>query len=99
MGYSVLIDPRVIEDTQSAIDYYESQQIGLGVKFEANLNSYIKKLQTTPFFRIRYDKVRCLPLGNFPFMIHYTINEKEKLVLVWAILHTSISPSKWKKIK
>jgi toxin ParE1/3/4 len=65
--FSVNIDPRAIQDIQKAIDYYDEQQIGLGRKFESSLNKYIASLEKNPFFSIRYDQVRCLPLKKFPY--------------------------------
>lgn len=65
MGFTVSIDPRAILDIQEAINYYDNQQVGLGRKFERELNKYFIALEKNPFFRIRYDAVRCLPLKNF----------------------------------
>lgn len=97
MSYSIEIAPGAIQDIQEAIDYYEEQQIGLGEKFEYVLNKQIQRLEKNPFFRIRYDNVHCLPLKKFPFMVHFTLNEKGKLVTIRAVFHTSINPAKWKK--
>ena len=73
MSFTVLIDPRAIQDIQEAIDYYDNQQIGLGKKFENELNKYLVVLEKNPFFRIRYNHVRCLPMKKFPFMVHFSI--------------------------
>ena len=36
-------------------------------------------------------------LKVFPFMIHYTVDEDNKTVIVSAVLHTSRDPQEWKK--
>jgi plasmid stabilization system protein ParE len=97
MTYSVVIDEKALQDAQEAIDYYEEQQAGLGGRFEKELNQQITLLEKNPFFRIRYDQIRCLPLKKFPFMLHFTIDESEKIIAVIAIFHTAQHPKKWKK--
>lgn len=96
MSYKLVIEPLAIEDIQQAIDYYDHQQIGLGEKFEQELDRQIRILSSTPHFQIRYDQVHCLPLKKYPFMIHYTIDELGKTVIIRAIFHTSQNPIKWK---
>lgn len=38
MVYQVLIQIDVLEDIQEVIEYYDNQQLGLGKKFENELN-------------------------------------------------------------
>jgi len=97
MAYDVVVNPKSIMDIQKAIDYYDEQQVGLGKKFEGTLNKYLLKLQKNPFFSIRYDKVHCLPIKKYPFMIHFTIDEKKKEVTIRALFHTSLNPDIWSK--
>jgi toxin ParE1/3/4 len=97
MNFSIVIDPRAIKDIQEAINYYDEQQIGLGAKFEALINKHLSALEKNPYFQIRYDNVRCLSLNKFPFMVHFTIDEENKLIEVRAVFHTSRDPKKWKK--
>lgn len=66
MAFTIIIDTRAISDIQEAIDYYDEQQAGLGKRFEAELNSLLVFLEDNPFFCIRYDHVRCLPMKKFP---------------------------------
>lgn len=96
MSYAIVIDSRAIQDIQKAIDYYDEQQSGLGQKFEHALNKHLLTLEKNPFFHIRYDNVHCLPVTKFPYMVHFTVDKKNKLVTVQAIFHTSIDPKKWK---
>ena len=95
MAYSIVIDPRAIKDIQEAIDYYEEQQPGIGERFETVLNKHLLILKNTPYFRVRYDKVHCLPIKKFPFMVHFTIDEDQQVVSVRADLHMALDPKKW----
>jgi hypothetical protein len=97
MVYALIIDPRALNDIQDAIHYYDEKKAGLGKRFESALNKHLEILESNPFFRVRYGEVRCLPLINFPFMIHFTVNEKQKVVTIRAVFHTSLEPKKWQR--
>ena len=45
---------------------------------------------------VRYDDVRIAVLSIFPYMVHYTVDEPNKTVIVSAVLHTSRDPELWK---
>ncbi|MEM6264299.1 MAG: hypothetical protein AAGI38_17430 [Bacteroidota bacterium] len=45
MAYLVVIDPAAIVDIQQAVDYYETQQPGLGQRFEADLDYHMSLLE------------------------------------------------------
>jgi hypothetical protein len=48
MAYSLVIDPKAIQDIQQAIDYYDEQQTGLGKRFESALNKRLITLEKNP---------------------------------------------------
>ncbi|REL24795.1 type II toxin-antitoxin system RelE/ParE family toxin [Rhodohalobacter sp. SW132] len=98
MTFSILLDRRAIDDIQEAIDYYEENEPGLGSKFEDDLNNRLVTLSENPFFQIRYDNVRCLPLKIYPYMIHYSVNEKQKTIIVRSVLNTFKDPKNWGKL-
>lgn len=95
MAYSIVIEHVALQDIQQGIDYYDDQQIGFGEKFEATINKHLNAIQKNPFFQVRYDNVHCLPVKKYPYMIHFTINEYSKTVIVRAVFHTSLDPEKW----
>ncbi|MGS2764458.1 type II toxin-antitoxin system RelE/ParE family toxin [Sinomicrobium sp. M5D2P9] len=99
MAYSIVIEPVAIQDIQEVIDYYDEQQPGLGEKFEGTLNKHLIALKKNPFFQVRYDNTHCLPLKKYPYMIHFTVDEKHKEVTVRAIFNTSRDPKIWKRKK
>jgi toxin ParE1/3/4 len=99
MGFKIKLNLDARNDIQNNIDWYNEQQKNLGKKFLDEIKTYIQKLKSIPFFQIRYDNVRCLPLKKFPFMIHYTIDEDEKVIIIRAILNTHRDPSIWKDRK
>jgi hypothetical protein len=99
MSFKIKIEPEAIDDIQSGIAWYNKQKPGLGKSFLSELKIHINLLKTNPFFQIRYDKVRCLPLISFPFMIHFTVNESESLVIIRAVFDTHRNPKIWKRRK
>jgi hypothetical protein len=96
-NFNVSISIRATDDIYKGVDYYNKQVDGLGKRFANEIKNTVKTLKKNPFFQIKYDNVRCLPLANFPYMIHYTINESLKLVEIFAIIHTSVDTEKWQK--
>lgn len=99
MAFDIKIEPEAHQDIQEGIDWYNEQQPGLGRTFYEEVKDAFKRLQTHPFFQIRYDKVRCLPLKSYPYMIHFTVDEQEKRVIVRAVFNMSRDPGIWKKRK
>jgi toxin ParE1/3/4 len=92
MRFKIELDPLAIKDLQTAIDYYEEQQRGLGSKFETTVDKHFAALSKNPFFQIRYDAIHCMPIRKFPYMVHFSIDEVSKLVRIIAVLHTSLDP-------
>lgn len=92
MPFILKIDRRAIIDIQNSIDYYTSKQKGLGKKYLLEVKKYFAVLSEQPFYQVRYSNVRCLPLKKFPFMIHYVVSEEKNEIIVYAVIHTSLSP-------
>lgn len=42
-------------------------------------------MKKIPFFEVKYSIIRKLPLKKFPYSIHFTIDENEKVVSILAI--------------
>ncbi|MEX0845331.1 MAG: hypothetical protein WD022_08610 [Balneolaceae bacterium] len=96
MAFTIKVEPEAEQDIQEGIDWYNEQQPGLGREFHTAVKAHLKKLQTNPFYQVRYDNVHCLPLKKFPFMIHFTINEEQQQVIVHAVFNTFRDPKIWK---
>ncbi|MEO8232823.1 MAG: hypothetical protein ABI638_11105 [Ignavibacteriota bacterium] len=99
MLFKVKIEPDAVEDIQGALLWYDKQQEGLGKKLFIEIKSCIKLLKSNPFYHVRYDRVRCLPLKRFPFMLHFSINESEKLVIIRAMFNTYRDVKTWEQRK
>jgi toxin ParE1/3/4 len=91
------VNPQAKIDIQNQIDYYNDQQKGLGKRFHNEIKSTFKAISKNPFYQIRYQNVRCLPLKKFPAMVHFTVDEKKQQITVRAVFYTSQHPKKWNK--
>lgn len=96
--HKAIILPLAKQDIREAALWYNSKQKGLGKRFTARVRQKIKFIRQNPqVVAIRYDDVRTALLNVFPFMVHYTIEDDKKLVVVSAVFHTSLNPEKWKE--
>jgi hypothetical protein len=99
MPFTIKIEPEAKQDIQEGIDWYNEQQLGLGKDFHRTVKRYLNKIKTNPFYQVRYDEVHCLPLKKYPFMIHFTINEDNKQIIVHAVFNTFRDSKIWKERK
>ncbi len=100
MLYKVKIDQEAMLDLQEIIEWYNQQAQGLGARFLKQITSQINSLKKTPFvYANRYADVRCMIIKKFPFMVHYKIDSDQKLIIIFAIFHTSRNPKIWEERK
>ena len=94
--YKSIILPQAKEDIMEAAQWYNKQQTGLGKRFTTEIREKVHFIRQSPkASNIRYKNVRTTVLNVFPFMIHYTVDEKNKTIIVSAVLHTSRDPKLW----
>ena len=95
------VHPEVLHDLKHATDYFNSKGNGLGNRFNATAAKQIIALSTNAFlFTLKYGDVRCVKVKGFPYLIHYQIDEKARVVFVMAVICTYRNPDvSWKKRK
>jgi toxin ParE1/3/4 len=93
-SFTIRIEDRALLDIQQGFDYYENLQAGFGVRFNQSIFHSFETLQLNPFYQVRYDEIRCLPVKKFPYMVHYKVNEAEGIVYVLAVINTYRDPDK-----
>jgi plasmid stabilization system protein ParE len=91
--FTILIEDRALKDIQAIIDYYDSQQQGVGLKFKKAIDKEFLHLKKNPFFRIMYKNVRCRAVKKFPFLIHYSIDEGAAIVFIMAVISIHRNPA------
>lgn len=60
--YKIKIEERALHDIQQGFEYYEDKQSGLGVRFNQSVFHSFEILKQNPFYQIRYNTFRCLPV-------------------------------------
>lgn len=95
--YKFIILPLAKEDIREAAKWYNKKSPGLGLRFTSEVREKVRFIKQNPLAsNIRYDEVKTAVLNIFPYMIHYTVEEPKKIVLISAVLHTSRDPELWK---
>lgn len=95
MSFTLLVKDEAEEDLQSAYDWYEEQQFGLGDTFLNQIDQSFNEILNNPkAFQKRYKKVRMNFTQQFPFGVHYKIEQNKIVVL--AVLHTNRDPKNWR---
>lgn len=75
-------------------DYYEEQQLNLGVKFKQEIYNTLNRIQKFPnmYVEVRKDIRKCV-VNKFPFNLLYSIEENH--ILIIAIAHHHRKPDYW----
>jgi hypothetical protein len=79
MSYTIITTTNARRDVQDAIEWENYRKSGLARRFLHNLNQ-------------KYEKVRCVVIDVFPYLIHYTIDDENHQVFILRILNTSRKP-------
>jgi len=99
MKYSFIINEEAIQELTEAFLWYEEQQIDLGKEFRTKVYDRLNQVCNNPLHnQISNKNFRSALTDKFPFLIVYFIDEKNHLIVVTAIFHTSRNPkSKFKR--
>ncbi|MEY4539619.1 MAG: hypothetical protein RLZZ306_1376 [Bacteroidota bacterium] len=96
--YSVIVDIEALQDIQEATDWYNLQVKGLGSRFQKQVKFQIDSLKNDALiYTNRYSDVRCMLIKDFPFMVHYIVEESVPSIIVFAVIHTSKNPKIWEE--
>lgn len=91
--FEIIILLRADLEVDEIAEYYESLSSGLGTKFFNEYQDYVETLKTFPFFEEKYNIVRILHLKKFPYTIHFTVDQNEKIVTVLAVTSNYQDPN------
>lgn len=97
--FNVIVNAPVINEIQKAVDFYKEKQKSLGPRFYNTTKKVLKSLeQDALLYQVKYKNIRCAKVKNFPYLIHYKVNEKENTVYVYALICTYKNPDEnWVK--
>lgn len=94
MSYQIVSLPAVKMEITEAVLYYEQFSPRLGRQFLFRIREAYHFLEMMPkSFQKKYKSVRTLLLKQFPFHIHYLVDDQNQIVVVLAIIHSYRNPS------
>ncbi len=84
------------EELIEAQDWYESERLGLGCEFRANIDAAIERMSANPLqFPVVFRGIRRALVRRFPYMLFFII-EGETLFVI-ACFHASRDPRHWQE--
>jgi plasmid stabilization system protein ParE len=94
VSWPLIINPLAEDDMNSAKDWYDSRQIGLGDEFLAEVNATLNRLRAQPqVHQLVHGQLRRAVLKRFPYLVIYRIDPTQ--VTVVAVPHGRSDPSVW----
>jgi len=87
--------PEAEAEFHAEVDYYETRQEGLGVRFRSAVEEAIERIRAQPNFFPPYEGSECreCPAKRFPFAVYYV--ERPAYIWVVAIANQRRRPGYW----
>jgi len=98
MNYKFVNRPAVAEDLKDVVDYYKNISPHLAKQFLFRIReakSYVS--QYPQGFQVKYKNIRTVLLKQFPYHIHYFVDENNQQIVILAIIHTYRNPKDYSK--
>lgn len=93
MSYKVKLLPIVLKDLQKAKEWYSNQNEILAQDFKESVEKEIDYIGKYPeHYQLKYKNLRQSLVTRFPYAIFYTVEDKQKLIVIFGVLHTSRNP-------
>lgn len=93
MSYTFVNKPAVTFDIEDVVDYYKSINPELATAFLDRIDEAKKYIADFPeAFQIKYKNVRTVLLEQFPYHIHYIVDDSNKQIVVLAVIHAYRNP-------
>ncbi|HWY34924.1 MAG TPA: hypothetical protein VNX68_09770 [Nitrosopumilaceae archaeon] len=98
MSYAFVARPAVSADIITATYYYKTISPELAKQFLFRIREAKTYIARSPLgFQIKYNNVRTLLLKQFPYHIHYIINDNHQQIIILAIIHAYQNPLDYSK--
>lgn len=94
MSYVLVNRPSVKSDILNIINYYNSTSPELSKLFLFRLKEAQKYISRSPLgFQLKYKNVRTLLLRQFPYHIHFIVDDLKMRVIIIGIIHAYKNPA------
>jgi plasmid stabilization system protein ParE len=96
MIYRVLVDESVLDELNSAAEYFESKKEDLGIQFIHDWNSTLDNLSLNPMhYQVRFKQFRVALFTHFSYIIIYQV--QDETIFVYRLVHAKRNPKKYLK--
>ena len=96
MSFVVQFRPEAETDLFEAAEWYEGQSPGLGTSFLNEILITCETISEHPkLYAEIYRDIRRAVIQKFPFGVYYRIHSSR--ILIYAVMHGSRSPKRWKQ--
>ena len=93
MSYFIVNKPLVTIDIEDIVDYYKAISPNLAHQFLDRIEEAKKYISNNPdAFQTKYKNVRTILLKQFPYHIHYILEESKQKVVILSITHAYKNP-------
>lgn len=82
-------------DFDNVVLQYANISKDLAERFIESFDYTISKLETFPFYQVRYDNFRVRQGKNFPVLVHFIIYEDLKLIIVEGVRFGQENPENY----
>ena len=100
MNWQVFSRPAAENDVIEIAAWYDSRSEGLGHRFVEEFLAILDELTINPLLHCRrhpQKNIRWRYPKSFPYRIIYEVVEREKIVVVAAVLHAARHDREWKR--
>lgn len=96
MKLPLIFRPQAVKELEHAVEFYEAQRAGMGMRLAAEVRDVLARLQQRPLIHhVIVRDIRKAALHQFPFCVYYRLLKNRLIVL--AIFHTSRDPDIWQR--
>ncbi|MEB2777237.1 type II toxin-antitoxin system RelE/ParE family toxin [Algoriphagus sp. D3-2-R+10] len=89
MNFTFVNRPKVKIDISSAVAYYKEINPELAKQFLFRIREAKTRIAQSPLgFQFKYNEVRTIMLNQFPYHVHYLIENSKKQIIILAIIHS-----------
>ena len=99
MTFKVIAEAEAKWEWNEAVDWYESQEIGVGWRFDDELQAFLQTLKQNPErFRLATDLMHKAKMPEpWPYLIYFIINREHHEVKILAVWHGSRNPAELRR--
>lgn len=95
MAFKVIISDEAKLDLENSYLYYrEKANKKVADNFIKDFRKSIKIISDNPYFKIWFEDFKAKPLSKYPFLIFFSVDKKENIILIARVFHTSQNPEK-----